>query len=182
MQQWRDPIRIWKAWRLVHRFLNPVVEGQCFAEIVWRHQEPAIIKRMRKSDGESPNLSVVTDGLRIQRRTCIESSSCSNPSRILLDPPIDPIPPPPSSGTTSDSVANQVDVNLPFHLVASQRILSIPRTEGVADIKEPLVADFSSVFSYILRDYDPNARHFDGLTGVRSEDILIDLNTDSMER
>ena len=47
---------------------------------------------------------------------------------------------------------------------------------------KPLDPDFSHAFDYVLRGYDPDAAHFDGLTGVRNEDFLIDLDTDSMER
>jgi hypothetical protein len=43
-------------------------------------------------------------------------------------------------------------------------------------------SDFSHAFDYVLRGYDPNAPHFDGLARVRNEDFLIDLDTDSMER
>jgi hypothetical protein len=45
-----------------------------------------------------------------------------------------------------------------------------------------LNSDFSHAFDYVLRGYDPNAPHFDGLARVRNEDFLIDLDTDSMER
>jgi hypothetical protein len=55
-------------------------------------------------------------------------------------------------------------------------------TDVNSNLDKPPDPDFSHAFHYTLRGYDPNAPHFDGLAGVRNEDFLIDLDTDSMER
>jgi hypothetical protein len=76
---------------------------------------------------------------------------------------------------------NQKDIQRPPLLLVKDT--STPAPSGSAsNPDEPTDANFSTVFSHNLRGYDTNAPHFDGLAGVRSEDFLIDLDTDSMER
>ena len=76
---------------------------------------------------------------------------------------------------------NQKDIQRPPLLLVKDT--STPAPSGSAsNPDEPTDPDFSTVFSHILGGYDTNAPHFDGLAGARSEDFLIDLDTDSMER
>ena len=76
---------------------------------------------------------------------------------------------------------NQKDIQRPPLLLVKDT--STPAPNGSAsNPDEPNDPDFSTVFGHILWGYDPEAPHFDGLAGARSEDFLIDLDTDSMER
>jgi len=97
---------------------------------------------------------------------------------MLLDPPLDPI---------SLSSTACIDV----HRVHSpgQEKDTLPLVDSISATSAIPVhrtlylnADFTTVFSYICQGYDPNARHFDGLHEVSSDDFLMDLDTDSMER
>jgi hypothetical protein len=55
-------------------------------------------------------------------------------------------------------------------------------TDDTSNHNEPPDPDFPHAFDYIVRGYEPDAPHFDGLDGACDEDYLIDLDTDSMER
>lgn len=79
------------------------------------------------------------------------------------------------------AIIKQADIQGAPRLVASSTSAS-GQTGDTSNTSEPPDPDFSSVFSHILRGYNPTAPHFDGLDGARNEDYLIDLDTDSMER
>jgi len=124
-----------------------------------------------------PSSKYHTDCRRIQRRL----SRASAFPGMLLDPPLDPISPRSTFCTDIQAVIDQKDIQGPPLLLASDA--STPAPDGSeSNPDEPTDPDFSTVFSHTLRGYDTNAPHFDGLLGARSEDFLIDLDTDSMER
>jgi len=116
-----------------------------------------------------------TDCRRFQRRL----SRGSYPSSELLSrTPMDQISLNPRSCNETHTLINQEDFQCSPSLVDSSGAtfaLSVHRASH-------LNADFADPYTHILQGYDPNARHFDGLLGASSDDFLIDLDTDSMER
>jgi len=123
------------------------------------------------------NSKCLTDCCRIQRRLSRGSAF----PEVLLHSPMDPIARRSRSCTDTQAITGQKDIQRASMLVASKTSGSAPTGDN-ANHDKPPDPDFSHAFDYVPRGYDPDAAHFDGLTGVRNEDFLIDLDTDSMER
>jgi len=99
-------------------------------------------------------------------------------SELLSRTPMDQISLNPRSCNETHTLINQEDFQCSPSLVdrsSATFALSVHRASH-------LNADFADPYTHILQGYDPNARHFDGLLGASSDDFLIDLDTDSMER
>jgi hypothetical protein len=103
-----------------------------------------------------------TDFRRIQRRL----SRGSALPEMLLDSPMDSTSPNSRSCTDIQAMTYQKDIQGPPLMAASSGPTTLPTVRD--ERPDP---EFLHVFSHILRGYDPEAPHFDGLSGARSKDF-----------